>query len=121
MPLGVSSWSFRRDIGAGRLNLLDFPYKAKSMGFEDIEVMVSHLNGNAVVLKERCGDAGIAWSCVSAENNFALADEAARTVQVEQVKSTIDIAHAVGARVVRAFFGNVPDEPPVGILGFLIE
>jgi sugar phosphate isomerase/epimerase len=114
MPLGISSWSFHRDLGAGRLTLLDFPYKARSMGFEDMEVMVSHLDGNAAVLKERCDDAGISWNCVSAENNFAIADEQARRGQIEHVEKAIDTAQEVQARIVRAFFGNVPDEAPLG-------
>ncbi len=115
MTLGVSSWSFHKDIGAGRLTLLDFPYRAKAMGFEDIEVIYSHLNGNARILKERCDDAGIGWSCVSAENNFALLDEDARKEQVEGVKAVVDTAQEVGARVVRAFFGHVSGEPAVGL------
>jgi len=121
MPLGISSWSFHRDIGAGRLLILDFPYKAKALGFEDIEVVTSHLNGNAQVLKDRCDDAGIAWSCVSAENNFALLDEKARKEQVEDVKGVIDIAEKVEAQIVRAFFGHVSGEPPVGMKYLTLE
>jgi sugar phosphate isomerase/epimerase len=121
MSLGVSSWSFHKDLGAGRLTLLDFPYKAKAMGFEAIEVLVSHLNGNAHVLQERCEDAGLIWSCVSAENNFAIIDEAIRREQVEDVKRAIDSASQVDVGVVRAFFGNFPGEPPVGLKYLTME
>ncbi len=121
MPLGISSWSFHRDIGAGRLTMLDFPYKAEALGFEDIEVMVSHLNGNAQVLKERCEDAGIAWNCVSAENNFALVEEDARKGQIEDVKRTVDMAEQIEAGIVRAFFGHVPDLPAVGLKYLTLE
>jgi sugar phosphate isomerase/epimerase len=121
MPLGVSSWSFHKDLGAGRLTLLDFPYKAKAMGFEDIEVILSHLNGNAQVLMERCEDAGLAWSCVSAENNFAILDDNTRNEQIENVKRAIDIAGQVGAGVVRAFFGHFPGDPPVGLKYLTLE
>ncbi len=121
MALGVSSWSFHRDIASGRLQLLDFPYKAKALGFEDIEVVMSHLTGNPLILKERCDDAGIRWVCVSAENNFALVDEKARKLQVEHVKKAIDIAHEIGAPIVRAFFGNVAGEPPVGLKYLTLE
>jgi len=121
MPLGVSSWSFHKDIGAGRLTLLDFPYKAKAMGFEAIEVLVSHLNGNAEVLRERCEDAGLVWSCVSAENNFAILDEDIRGEQVGDVKRAVDVANQVGAGVVRAFFGHFSGEPPVGLKYLTLE
>ena len=121
MPLGISSWSLHRDIGAGRLPILDFPYKAKAMGFEDIEVIVSHINNSAQVLKDRCEDAGIAWNCVSAENNFALLDEKARKEQVEDVKQAVDMAQQIGAGIVRAFFGHVANEPPVGMKYLTLE
>jgi len=121
MPLGISSWSLHRDLGAGRLSILDFPYKVKALGFEDVEVIVGHLDGNAQVLRERCSDAGIAWNCVSAENNFALLDEQGRKEQVEQVKRAVYLASAVGARIVRAFFGHVTGEPPVGLKYLTLE
>jgi len=121
VPLGISSWSLHRDLGAGRLSILDFPYKAKALGFEDIEVIMTHLDGNAQVLKERCNDAGIAWNCVSAENNFALLDEQGRKEQVELVKSAVDLACTVGAKIVRAFFGHVAEEPPVGLKYLTLE
>jgi len=121
MPLGISSWSFHRDIGAGKLSILDFPYKARSLGFEDIEVVMSHLDGSAQVLKERCDDAGIKWNCVSAENNFAIPDEAARKKQIEHVRTAIDTAVDIEASVVRAFFGHVSGEPPLGIKYLTME
>jgi sugar phosphate isomerase/epimerase len=74
-----------------------------------------------LVLKDRCDDAGIAWSCVAAENNFALPDEDARVEQVEDVKRAVDIADEVDAGIVRAFFGHVADEPPVGMKYLTME
>ncbi len=121
MPLGISSWSLHRNLGAGRLSILDFPYRAKALGFEDIEVLTAHLDGNAMILKERCKDAGIAWNCVSVENNFALLDEWSRNEQVRIVKSAVDLACAVGAKIVRAFFGSVVGEPPVGLKYLTLE
>ncbi len=121
MPLGLSSWSLHRELAQGKLSILDMPYKAKAMGFEDIEVIMSHLDGNAEILKARCEDAGIAWSCVSAENNFALLEEDARKAQVEDVQEAIDVGEEVGARIVRAFFGHVSGEPPVGLKYLTLE
>ncbi len=121
MPLGISSWSFHRDIGAGELKILDFPYKAKSLGFSDIEVVTSHLDQNAEILKERCQDAGVEWNCVSAENNFALPKEDIRKKQVDQVKKVVDMAVKVEVPIVRTFFGHVSGEPPVGMKYLTME
>jgi L-ribulose-5-phosphate 3-epimerase len=68
------------------------------------------------VFKRLCTDLHLTISCASVDNDFGREDPRERQQEVERVKAWVDIAHFLGAPVLRMFAGWVP-----GLLGRLLR
>ena len=117
MKLGCSSWSYHRAILEDRLDQPTWlRICAEELELDGVELVDLHfLDTSREYLREIkkiCIDLQLTISCVSASNDFGVADDDARRSEVNRVKHWIDITSFLGAPVLRVFAGWLPREEP---------
>lgn len=110
MKIAVSSYSFSQCIAAGKMTQLDCVRKAAEMGFEGIDFTELKPNDKctlddqkayAAQIREEAARWGIAVvACTIGANLYRTSDEENRA-EVERVKSQLDVAAIMGARILR--------------------
>ncbi len=116
MKTSVSSYSFGGYLSDDKLGYMGIIEKAKELGFDGIEFTDAGFvcnPDNALKIKEKCAEVGIAVVAIAMGANF-LADDV--NAQVKEVCSVIDIAEIMGAPIVRHDVAyGFPAEVKVGI------
>lgn len=117
LRLAVSTYSFHR-FGSGAegdaLPSLEWMIdRCAEWGIDGIEIIGNHLDRLEVTspeaihgLKRHAARRGVVPVSVSAHHNFVQADPAAREVELDKLVRWIDVAHELGAPIVRAFGGR---------------
>lgn len=113
MNICVSSYSFSRLVGEGRLNADDVIAKAKEMGFYGIEFAGLWVKEGmtaleyARYLKETAEELGMAITGYSVGGNLLCNNQEA---EIERLKGEVDIAHALGTGLMRhdVCYGPMP-------------
>lgn len=114
MKLGVSSYSFSRYIGEGKLDLYGVIKTAAEIGFEGIEFTGFSPNGDGVdpiemakKVKDACAEAGLEIMSWTIGADFLRNDVDA---EIERLRGQVDIAAALGAPKMRHdATGGFPD------------
>ena len=104
MNLAVSTASFGRAFGSGKLLLLDFPEFCENVGLEAIELNDFCLKADREVvaeIKQRSARFGIGICAVAAESNFYKATQEEVDAQREHLVEYLDIAYYLGAPLLR--------------------
>ncbi len=107
MKLGVSSYSFYRYYGEGKLNDLTFPAKAKELGFEAIEyaglTVPEGENARewAVKVRKACDEAGFEVSNFTIGADFLNGSDGNLDKEIAKVKEQVDLAEILGAKGMR--------------------
>lgn len=108
MKLSVSSYSFIQYIKAGKLSYIDCVDKAAELGFNAIEFI--DLDGLADIaaekelagkIKERAEVCGLDINAYTIRATLYKDTESERLAEVERVKAKLDVAAALGAKVLR--------------------
>ena len=126
MKIGCSSWSYHRTIDEGKLDQKSWIEKcAKELKLDGVELLDVHFpsieRSYLKEIKKRLIDLGLTISCVSVSNHFTGSDEKEREENVEKVRRWIDIAHYLGAPVLRIFAGASKELSQPGIWDKAVE
>jgi sugar phosphate isomerase/epimerase len=113
LKLGCSSWSYHKAIAAGRLTLTDWlDVCGRDLALDGVELLDLHFpTTDAPYLREvrrRCADLYLTISCVSVSNDFGCPTASERDREQLRVKHWVDVAHTLGAPVLRVFAGWPP-------------
>jgi sugar phosphate isomerase/epimerase len=113
MKLGCSSWSYHQAISEGRLDQLQWlRLCAEELELDGVELLDLHFPDTGLPylrdLRRRAGELHLTISCVSVSNDFGRTSSEARGAEVEKVRRWLDIAHFLGAPVLRVFAGWLP-------------
>lgn len=115
MKLGCSSWSYDRAIREGRLDQLEWlRLCAEELELDGVELLDHHFpdTGRPYLrdLRRRAAELHLTVSCVSVSNDFGRTTVEARQAEVEKVGRWLEIAHFLGAPVLRVFAGWLPSQ-----------
>lgn len=110
MKLGCSSWSYHRMFDAGTLDQRSWLRKcAIELNLDGVELLDQHFPRTDLdylrEIKALALDLGLTISAVSVSNNFGWLSAEKRAAEVEKVKRWTDIAHFLGAPLLRIFAG----------------
>jgi sugar phosphate isomerase/epimerase len=118
LKTSLNAYSFAKLLGTGgtgSLKLVDLAEVCAKMGFDAFDPTGYYFpgyekNGLGVptdkviyVLKRRAFDLGLGISGTGIGNNFTIADQAARAVDVQRIKNWSEVAAKLGAPVIRVF------------------
>jgi len=118
LKTSLNAYSFAKLLGTGgtgSLKLVDLAEVCAKMGFDAFDPTGYYFpgyekNGLGVptdkliyALKRRAFDLGLGISGTGIGNNFTIADQAARAVDVQRIKNWSEVAAKLGAPVIRVF------------------
>lgn len=109
MKTSLSVWSVHQSLYAGELDnagFIEFAAAAGAEGVELLSVFWQEDGQEAERITAALAKTGLALACYGACNNLAVADEAERRVQLQDILTSVDRAALFGAKVVRVFSGN---------------
>jgi sugar phosphate isomerase/epimerase len=117
LQLAVSTYSFHRFGGGPEGDALpsmeQMIDRCADLGIDGIEIIGNHLNKlektateDIHALKRYAAMRGVAPVSVSAHHNFVQPDPSARAAELDKLVRWIDVAHEIGAPIVRAFGGR---------------
>ena len=113
IKLSLQSLSYRDAALAGKTDLLGIMARAVELRLDGIDLhggqFESTEHGYLEELKRACLRGGLHMCYIGVSNNFGLKGPELRE-QVENVKSWVDVANAMGVPMVRVFGGWVPDD-----------
>ena len=103
MKIGVSSYSFHRCNANGKMTSIDYVVIAKEMGFDGIEFvsLTENTVEYATKVKEKADEVGIEICCMCMRAQLIQETEEEKKAEIERIKKQIDIAVALGVKLVR--------------------
>jgi sugar phosphate isomerase/epimerase len=113
MRIALSMWSLHKYYKEGNMNVLDFINYAGALEIEGVELLDCFWKNTENELPEvlqSLENTGLQVACYSVGNNFVQPDPVKRNTQIEIVKTGVDIAYKLGAKVVRVFSGDLGAE-----------
>jgi sugar phosphate isomerase/epimerase len=119
MKIGVSSYSFSRLVGSGKMNQLDVVKKARRMGFDVIEFAGLTLpqgetaESFAKKLREECARENIEMGNYSIGADFLYGSSGDLEAEIERLKGELKISQMLGAPGMRhdVAYGFKPGTP----------
>lgn len=121
MKTGVSSYSYSKITGPGKMDYFDVIEKTAELGFDAIEFSNLPVKGHseridmAKEIKRRCADAGLELANFATPADMLKGSEGNLDTEVERVKQEVLVAKAMGVNKMRhdATFGyNSGDKNP---------
>jgi sugar phosphate isomerase/epimerase len=117
LKLGLNAYSFDKPLRDGSMTLIDAVHFCAQQNVDALDATGYYFPGYPKVpsdetiynLKRAAFVNGVAISGTGVRNNFAVADAAARKIDVQMVKDWIVVASKLGAPVIRVFSG--PQRP----------
>ncbi|RAV23143.1 sugar phosphate isomerase/epimerase family protein [Paenibacillus contaminans] len=115
MKLGISSYSLSRAIAAQEMTILDVIEWVKKIGGEHIEIVPSGFDLNqqpelVPAIRRKAEQVGIDISNYTVRANFVCEDVAGIKEEIERVKREVDIANALGVKLMRHDVASRPLE-----------
>ena len=122
MKLGCSSRSYDKSITSGRMDQREWMRRcARELELDGVELFDLHFPDTDLPylreLKRWATGLHLTISCVSVSNDFGRPTAEERREELEKVKRWLEIAHFLGAPVLRVFAGWPPPEPSGGTSG----
>ncbi len=113
MKTGVSSYSYSKLVGKGKINYLDVIEKTAELGFNAIEFSNLPVKDHverlemAKEIKKRCADAGLELANFATPADMLIGSDGNLDAEVERVKKEVLVAKAMGVDKMRhdATFG----------------
>lgn len=114
VKLAASTYSFHRfgmgPEGGQKPSLAEMVERCAALGLDGIELLGVHFDATApedlYALKRLAARHGVAIVAISAHHNFVTPDPEARLRQIDTVARWVDVAHDLGAGIVRVFGGR---------------
>jgi sugar phosphate isomerase/epimerase len=106
MKVGVSTYSLSRLIESGDKSVVDVIGMIAEMGGEHAEIVPIGFRlegdpGLVEAIRRRAEDSGIALSNYAVYANFSDLDDAAYEEEINRVMAEVDVAHALGVKLMR--------------------
>ncbi|WP_019534365.1 sugar phosphate isomerase/epimerase family protein [Paenibacillus ginsengihumi] len=122
MKLGISSYSLHRAIQSGEMSIIDVVQWVADNGGEHLELAPIGFSlddnpGLAEAIRSKAQDVGIELSNYAVGANFIQPDEAAYEAEIARVMKQVDIAHALGVKLMRHDVASRP-VPETSIIQF---
>ena len=110
MQLGMSSWSYHRDFGSGRLDLFEWmTLCARDLKVHGIEITDAHLQSTDEdylrTVRRVAVDMNLTISALTVSNDFGKALEEDRNKELENMERAIELAADLGTPILRVFAG----------------
>lgn len=120
MKLGISMYSYVAAVRAGQLTIESFIHTAADLGAPGVELLDFFYTGEDWAAERQIAlnalkATGLVCGVFSVGNNFAQADESARTKALEIIQRGVDEAQHYDTDVVRVFAGDVYNDPTVSL------
>ncbi|BBI35379.1 sugar phosphate isomerase/epimerase family protein [Cohnella abietis] len=115
MKFGISTYCFWQEVQAGSMDILQVIGRIADMGGEHVEVVSLGLdlvdNPELIqAIKSKAAEVGIDISNYAIGANFAGLDEQAYEAEIERVKREVDVAAALGVKLMRHDVANSEDK-----------
>ncbi len=113
MGISCSMWSFHRTIREGKMDLFGFIQSCADLGIKELELLDVFMQCDPNTIdraKKAITEAGSKTVCVTLHPRLLVDDEHQRQAQINYVKCWLDVAHSLGAGVVRVNLGGTKDE-----------
>ncbi|WP_339208609.1 sugar phosphate isomerase/epimerase family protein [Paenibacillus sp. FSL K6-3182] len=113
MNVSLSMWSVHKYWYEGKWDTVDFLAFASETGVKGVELLScfwKEKEKDIPLIDEALRKYGLQVACFSACNNFVVADDSQRQAQVKEVTDAVDAAVHFGAKVVRVFSGDLPND-----------
>lgn len=112
--LGLNAYSFNKPLMAGKMTLFDVLDYCAEQGIEGADLTGYYFPGYPNVpgdeylyrLKRAAFVNGVTISGTGVRNDFTLVDPSSRRGHIQLVKDWVDVAHKLGADMVRVFTGR---------------
>ena len=106
MKLGISSYSLSQAIKAGEMTMLDAIQWVADNGGEHVEIVPGRQNLTedphlVEAIRKKAEDAGLTISNYAIGANFIQPDEASYEAEIARVMKHVDVARALGAKLMR--------------------
>ncbi|MFM9872508.1 MAG: sugar phosphate isomerase/epimerase family protein [Fimbriimonadaceae bacterium] len=120
MNLGISMYSYVAAVKAGKLNLESFIHTAADLGSTGVELLdffytSEEWSAERKIALAALKETGLVCGVFSVGNNFAQAEESARTEALNIIKRGVDEAQHFSTDVVRVFAGDVYNDPSLSL------
>jgi sugar phosphate isomerase/epimerase len=119
LMLSLNAFSFNKQLLSGEISLKELMVWCNQQGFDGIDITGYYFRSYPEVpsddeiyeVKRLAHKLGLSISGTGVRNNFSLPNLADRLKEIELVKNWVDVAHKLGAPVLRIFSGkNIPDD-----------
>lgn len=113
MNISLSMWSVHKYWYEGKWDTVDFLGFASEAGVTGVELLSCFWRDkekDIPLIDEALQKHGLKVACFSACNNFVVADDSQRQAQLKEVTDAVDAAVHFGAKVVRVFSGDLPND-----------
>ena len=118
MKIGLSTYSLSRAINAGEMNVLQAIEWIADNGGEHVEIVPAgiDLTQTPELIEEivkKAAEKGLDISSYTVGANFIQESNDAYRAEIERIKKQVDIAHALGARLMRHDAASPPPSKAV--------
>lgn len=113
MKIALSMWSVHKYWYEQKWDTVDFLEFASEVGVQGVELLSCFWKDkekDIPLIDAALQEYSLQVACFSACNNFVVADEEQRRGQVKEVTDAVDAAVHFGAKVVRVFSGDLPND-----------
>ena len=118
LKTSLNAYSFNKPLTDGSMSIAELIEFCAATGFDGVDITAYYFKGYPKVppddylfdIKRKAFKAGLEITGTGVRNDFTIADNARRELEVQLVKSWIDAASKLGASVLRIFSGTQKNE-----------
>ena len=118
LKTSLNAYSFNKSLTDGSMSIADLIGFCSATGFDGVDITAYYFKGYPQVppddylfdIKRKAFKAGLEITGTGVRNDFTIADNAKRELEVQLVKNWIEAASKIGASVLRIFSGTQKNE-----------
>jgi sugar phosphate isomerase/epimerase len=118
LKTSLNAYSFNRPLTDGSMSIAELIEFCAATGFDGVDITAYYFKGYPQVpsddylfdIKRKAFKAGLEITGTGVRNDFTIADNAKRELEVQLVKTWIEAASKIGASVLRIFAGTQKNE-----------
>lgn len=118
LKISLNAYSFNKPLTDGSMSIDELIGFCSAIGFDGVDITAYYFKGYPQVppddylfdIKRKAFKAGLEITGTGVRNDFTIADNAKRELEVQLVKNWIEAASKIGASVLRIFAGTQKNE-----------
>ena len=118
LKTSLNAYSFNKSLTDGSMSIAELIEFCSATGFDGVDITAYYFKGYPVIppddylfeIKRKAFKAGLEITGTGVRNDFTIADNAKRELEVQLVKNWIGAASKMGASVLRIFAGTQKNE-----------